>query len=423
MLPSLRLLPTKVLISGVIILSAITILLSILLERRVPRSTSLSPPEITSTPTLPSSSVKMPVKRVMYATFAKDLTAEVFLLSTATLSNTKVASLPLQVKNITPVDDTTILYLRPLDPFDRGEAIYELARGGEKQLITAEPGFVFDRFSLSPDKQRLVIWEVSDSPFLAGAGSKILVVSRNEPTARALISSEVAGDLTKYPIGWLGNDTLIIDTFSTTGSGFFRGLSLINVNSKSESKILAEGEYSSLPTLAPDGSRFALTAYTPNARIQLPPLISDIGLSRVALRNPNKIIEYDHNKGTTAVILQNLDGELFETLAYSPDSSQIAYHSRTIATAENQQVRSAIRTVNRLTQQITPLDDDGSGAVVGWLDEDDLLIAKRTAIATPLGGILSPYSQIVEGLYILSLKEKMYTKFLSDKPLQILGIL
>jgi hypothetical protein len=183
-----------------------------------------------------------------------------------------LATLPMEIKKISVIDDRTILYIDQVDKRDHGKKItvYDIKDKKELASIPAAEGYGIDEYTLSPDKTRIALWEVSfaqGSEVLYGGKSRVYTAEISKPTVKNLLYDEPAAKPVHYPRAILDNGTIFSDKFMPNdpngGAGWAYGMSVSNFtgSSKKELDSMKAGTYGTQPTLSQDGKYLLFSGY------------------------------------------------------------------------------------------------------------------------------------------------------------------
>lgn len=190
-------------------------------------------------------------------------------------SDTKVlATLPLEIKKVTVLDERTLLYIDGVDTRDHGKnlTVYDIKDKKALATIPAREGFGIDDYVVSPDKKSIATWEVQfaqGSQVLQGGKSSVYTVKLAQPTTKNLIYDEPVNKTTPvhYPRAILNNGTVFSDTFMANdpvgGAGWAYGMSMSDFTgtTKKEIETMKAGTYGTQPSLSNDGRYLVFSGY------------------------------------------------------------------------------------------------------------------------------------------------------------------
>lgn len=189
-------------------------------------------------------------------------------------NNYLLATLPLEIKKVSVLNDSTLLYIDQVDTKDHGKRItlYNMKEKAVNTSINAADGYVIDDYVISPDKKYISIWEVSMSPdtkVLQGGKSRVYAIDLTRPTIKNLLFDENVTLTTPihYPRAILNNGTVLTDTFLPNdpkgGAGWAYGMSTVDFDGTNRKDIetMTDGTYGSQPTLSPDGKYLLFAGY------------------------------------------------------------------------------------------------------------------------------------------------------------------
>jgi hypothetical protein len=325
----------------------------------------------------------------------------------------KLAILPdSNVKSLQSLDQNTFLYLGGLDGMGRGDGVYRLTNGQESKLIPAPKGFVFDQMYLSPDKQKLVVWEFEDKFYLRESTSRLVLYKNITSTPRRKVLIEQKGSTGRvfYPVSWSPDGrTIYADTLDPDGGGLYHGFVGVDAGSGKTTKILAPDAYSSLPLLSPNGKELAYTAYDPAG----PKLATGkpTRLTPLHVLNPNRVkIKNLTDKTSRSFTL--LAPRLYFNLTWGPDSARLA-----LKAVNPQDKTNTLVILDAATGEVTDRIKNQAG-VFAWKKSQEIALAARVEGFSGTG-IFSGRPIPARGVYLYNLKDKTYEKVYSDKLIQM----
>ena len=234
-----------------------------------------------ATPTVTPSAVKTAnpktaaknAQLLVYGTWTSQ-TSVIRAVDLTTDKTTTVATLPLTIKKVTILSNSTLLYIDQTDNNDHGAriSVYDTQ---QKQIVTNIPaadGFVIDDYVLSPNKKYLAIWEVafsSDTQALQGGQSRVYTVDLTRPSVTNLLYDETATPTIPihYPRAILNDGTVFTDQFIPNdpkgGTGWAYGMSTVDFDGTNKQDIgsMNNGTYGSQPSLSSDGKYLLFAGY------------------------------------------------------------------------------------------------------------------------------------------------------------------
>jgi hypothetical protein len=202
-------------------------------------------------------------------------TTEITAIDLATRRSITLASLPTtNVKKVTILSPKTLMYIDETNRRDHGKSIkiYEIKEKKEKSSITADAGFGFDDYVVSPNKRFAALWEVSfadGSNVLQGGRSRVYAVDLANPSVKKLLYDEIATPTTPihYPRAILDNGKVFADTFLPSdpngGTGWAYGMGVVNFDGSGKQDLIQmqNGTYGTQPVLSPDGRSLLFAGY------------------------------------------------------------------------------------------------------------------------------------------------------------------
>ncbi|MBI4067455.1 hypothetical protein HY407_03655 [Candidatus Gottesmanbacteria bacterium] len=386
-------------------------------------SPSLTPqsPETPSTSTLPENQSPENQKQSLY--FAKTTASGVEISTYSEGKNTKITTLPPNIRSIIPLSQNRLLFVNNLSFLDRGGRIdlYDGTQNLNIPLVHPSPAYLIENFLISPDEESIVFWEVEERATTQGR-SHIIYQSLSDKSQRKVLVDESLSDQTKYPVLWGPNKWLFLDSYSVNRRGLHQGFFALDLNSTTPNLVtlLSLDSYSSLPILSADSKKLIFSSYNPESTIQLSPPDVPNGLFRAAIRNPNQIKIYDLATRQTSILYESKNGELFTDLVFTGDNSNIIFKRSSISG----------NSVKALDIQKLNIPNISTSLFLNRIDsqilgqyEGRLIIAFGSAAVAPLGGINVSYSPIYKNVYLYDDINNQYEKILSDDPVQVIGIL
>ncbi len=252
-----------ILFLGIIILLVIAVFYGISQVRN-----STDTPENSSEDT--NSVVKVSPHTIIYGSWT-DKNSFIFAYDLSTGNEGILAQLPLNIKGVTVIDDTTLLYISQVNNSGHGRVItkFDLSTKQETILFQASEGFGIDDYILSPDKKYIAMLEIqlnSDSDILQGGKSRIYSASLAQQNTRNLITDENASlsNPVNFPRAILNNGTIFMDKFlPNSGAGWAYGMRVSNFLGTDQKDIesMPNGSYGTQPVLSPDGKYLAFAGY------------------------------------------------------------------------------------------------------------------------------------------------------------------
>src|SRR3989344_693132 len=302
---------------GLVILLVILIsLLAYFASRQLPGSQKppvISAPE-TNTPNYPTlSSANL---NLTFGVLTKD-SATIKSYSLSEQKEMVLATLPSNIKKVTPLKDGRLLYINKTNDQDHGEEI--AVYGSDKKTTTvfrATEGFGIDDYVISPNEQYLATWEVkfsANSSVLAGGYSRVYSFSLASPTEgkHLIYDEDEVNDSRKpfhYPRAVNDSGEIFCDQFlPNDGAGWAYGMSISDFKGtkKEELDSMKNGSYGTQPILSPDGNFLAFAGYD-GAKGSGTDLVEGF---RRALISPNSLELFDIN-AKKRVKLANVSDQL-----------------------------------------------------------------------------------------------------------------
>ena len=394
------------------------------------RPTSNSPFAPTTTIINPQNSSSPENKRIYFAksvaTTKKDGIPKVEIYSgDYTGNNVRLeGKLDGLAKQIQPLPSSTYLYIGDLGFLERGNHIdkFDAAQNKSSKVYSASSGYQIERYLLLPDKNSLIIWEETIGSTTTGS-SRIVYFPIDNPAAKKILLQETLGDQTKYPIFFSSQTQLVyLDSYSVNRNGKSRSIFSLSLDGKlTPVSQLSLNGYSNEPVLSPDGARLAYTSYNPATKVKLPAPPVPNQIFREAVRNPNQLKIIDLTTGESTMLIENLEGNIFDNLLFSYDGKSIIY--RTLKINPNRTTKPlAYNIINIEDKRGSTFADNPNGVFLEQINDTTALFAVRSDMTESLGGTNSAFSQIIRSIYTYKSTTNLYTKILSDDNIQILGI-
>ena len=180
----------------------------------------------------------------------------------------EVAALPENVKKVTLISPTEILYIADTDGQDHGQSIKitDLTSGETSTIYSAIEEYGIDDYEVSPNGQYLATWEVKflpNSRVLTGGNSRVATINKSDPTNTHIIYDEVATQAVHYPVGITNEGKVFLDTFlPNTTDGWAHGMSVSDISGTTKTDLpLVNGTYGTQPTMSPNGEYLAFGGY------------------------------------------------------------------------------------------------------------------------------------------------------------------
>jgi hypothetical protein len=221
----------------------------------------------------PTSSPQINSRILVYGAWTGN-TSVIRALDLTTGQTKTLATLPVNIKKVSVLSNSTLLYIDQTDSHDNGERI-SIFNTKEKQTVAtipADPGYGIDDYVLSPNNQYLTFWEVQFAPnaqTLQGGRSRVYTVNLAHPSVTNLLYDEEVSPAIPIhdPIAMLNNGTVFTDkripNDTNGGAGWAYGMSLsaFDGTNKQDIQSMTNGTYGSQPTLSPDGKFLLFAGY------------------------------------------------------------------------------------------------------------------------------------------------------------------
>lgn len=208
---------------------------------------------------------------IVYGTWTNQ-SSEITAVDLSSRRASVVASLPITIKKVTVLSPETLMYIDETDTLDHGKKIkiYDVKTKKEKASISASPGFGFDDYVVSPNKQFVALWEVAfaeDVSAFQGGRSRVYAVKLSDPGTKRLLYDEVANTPVHYPRAVLDNGRVFTDKFQPSeengGTGWAHGMGVVNFDGSDKQDLaqMQDGTYGTQPVLSPDGKFLVFAGY------------------------------------------------------------------------------------------------------------------------------------------------------------------
>jgi hypothetical protein len=183
---------------------------------------------------------------------------------------TILSTLPTNIKKVSVLSPTQILYINKTNEYDNGEelVIYDIKQKEPISVIKADNGFVIDEYVFSPNKDFIAIWEISpnSSGTLIGGRSRVNTIALAEPQVKNRIYDETAtyDSPIHYPSAITDDGAVFMDRFlPNSGAGWAYGttLSSFDATQKEELEAMKSGTYGTKLSVSPKGDLIAFGGY------------------------------------------------------------------------------------------------------------------------------------------------------------------
>jgi hypothetical protein len=194
----------------------------------------------------------------------------IFAYDLSTGKEAILARLPKNIKKIHSIDSNSLVYISQTNVRDQGRVLakYDLASKKETVLFQASDGFFIDDYVISPDKQRIAIWEVAndaDSGTLTNGKARVYTALLGQTTKNLIYDENVT--LTTpihFPLSITNQGKVFYDTvIPNTPAGWAYGMSMSNFTGTEKQDIasMRNGTYSMYPVPSSDGAYFVFGGY------------------------------------------------------------------------------------------------------------------------------------------------------------------
>lgn len=207
---------------------------------------------------------------VVYGTWSGE-SAHVKALDLTTGDKHTLAVLPQNVKKVTVLSPTKLLYISETDDRDHGKklAVYNVSDKKSQVIYEAKDGFGIDDYVVSPNGEMLSTWEVRFAPnsaILQGGSSRVQSLRVNDPASQYRIYDETQSGESSvhYPRAITNAGDIFLDTFvPNTLAGWANGMSVSNFTGTTKEVLsqMQNGTYGTQPVLSPDGRYLAFAGY------------------------------------------------------------------------------------------------------------------------------------------------------------------
>lgn len=388
-----------------------------------PAVSPLKNPNITPLATgfTPTAGGVMSGKQILYAQVAGNADAPVTEVFSANSDGTNIVQrlkITALVKEITPLSIDSYILIADLGYLDRGKRIIAIKNGKDSEVLTASEGYLIDSYILSPDKKKLVVWEVENVSEPKTNHFWLVDLAGGKPT---LLLTDATGEQTKYPLFWSqATNRIYFDTYSVNKGGIHKGMFSAKPDGTDlQAEVFFDSEYSSTPVLSPDGTKAVLTTFNSATNVQLPGTSVTNGIFRPAIRNPNEIRTIDLAAHTSQVLVSEA-GKLYYDTTWAVGGKTIVY--RIAQTDGTTMTPVGFGMVDAGTKMASNFFDNPNGVFVPIPGSDKYLFAMRSQAVDSLGGP-GIYSPLVRSVYTFNPQTRIMKKILTDEPIQILAII
>lgn len=417
-----------IIIVGIVVVLLIAITLFLFASKsttnKSPSAPSPSAAANTSTsPTLPSSDIG-----ITYGTLtASQATIKSYDLQSKQLKI--LASLPSNVKKITPLLDGRLLFINKTDKADHGEeiALYNTADNTINTLLKSAPGYGIDDYVLSPNQQFLATWEVkfgANSSALKGGFSRVYSFSMNNPNdGKNLIYNEDEvtnpSKLFHYPRAINDLGEVFCDSFlPNSGAGWAFGLSVSDLKATKifDLSSMKNGTYSTQPVLSPDGNFLAFAGYD-GSKGDGTAVVAGF---RQALLSPNTI-ELLNLKTKERDKLSNLSNQtLYGNISWDKGTNSLIYG--VISGDANVQGNYLYNLQSNTPQKISTQDKENK-LIISSLSSNLILLGNPDLSPTVTANLGQDYSPSFKDFSIYELDKKVETPLdIKDPLMQFINV-
>ncbi len=428
------------LISGGVILLIITLVLGILSASLQNKKQEQQTITDTETPqvqekTIPDKTTgdekKIPNYYFVYGTW----TGQTSAIRAFDLRNNKtfqIATLPLNIRKISLLNNETLLYIDQTDDKDNGRriSIYNIKDKSITTSIYAENNNTIYDYFLSLDKKYLVLWEIKkimDKEDIFDTGkSQIFTVDITNASIKNIVYDEIIKPNVPvhYPRGITNTGTVITDSYlpdasTLTPKNFGYGLSMVDLDGTNKKDIDAvpDGTYGIKPVLGGDGKYLLFAGYDGS---------QDDGKNvvngrRQAIQTPNTL-ELLNTQTLRRFPLPNTDKHIYTRVAWDPVTGNVAAE---IQSASVQDTQTIIYTMESQSPAIfsLPQEDDKQYRYISQLPEGKLLMGIPDKRPSSLGNLGNDYEYAYANIAIKDKNDKLTKITIKDHFLQYITVL
>lgn len=330
--------------------------------------------------------------------------------SLSTGKTSPIANLPSNIKKVSIISPTNLLYIDKTDNMDHGSqiSVYNIDNKNSQVALAAENGFSIDDYALSPDKKYLADWEVAFAPnsnVLKGGKSRVYVVNLENPAEKHLIYDEVAETPIHYPKLVLENGTVLCDTFMPNdpngGAGWAYGMSMSNFDGSQKQDLpqMQNGTYGTQPEPSADGKYLVFGGYDgkngPGTEIisgfrqsiLTPNTVEILDTSTMSRR---KLPEFANTDTYPNVSVDKLTGNIIVT-DISQNPADMGIYKYDVA-------------LNSKSRIVMPSNDVTNLSIVSLLPNDQLLLGNPQDVSLSIGNLGENYSPNLVQLFMATAK-------------------
>lgn len=340
----------------------------------------------------------------------------IYATDLSTKKEYELAILPKNIKKVTPISSTELLYIADTNDQDHGQSlkIRSLTTGEDTTIYSALDGYGIDDYKSSPNGQYIAALEVKFNPIdniLLGGNSKVITIDRQNLTTTNTLYEEVATQPIHYPIGVTNEGKVFLDTFlPNSGQGFGYGMSTSNLTGTTKTDIpaLVNGSYGTQPVISYDGRYITAAGYNGNKG----PGTEDINGFRRAILNPNTILILDTSTNEVSQIPNLSDQVTYPASRWGQDNNlliSIASPEVDVSGSYQLNIDTGVKTKNPRTEgkATYPVDSLENTVVSGVFD------TKKSSI----GNLGSTYAQPVSTLEFANLQTNTKATLSTSVPL------
>lgn len=344
-----------------------------------------------------------------------------------------LAELPNNIKKVTVLSPTELLYINNTDDKDYGReiAIYNIQNNTKKVVAYAAPGFSVDDYVVSPNKQYLTTWEVafsSGSAVLRNGSSRVYSLDLQKPTQKYLIYDESASQPVHYPRAITNSGEIYLDTFlPNSGAGWAYGMSVSDFtgSTKQDLKNMQNGTYGTQPVLSPNGRYLAFAGYDGSNGPGTDAKTVNGKTSRQAILIPNTIDLLD-TQTKTRIKLPNISNQnIYSFIFWDKEGRSLVFTRLLLNDKKNEVVSTEFYYYDLSSQTPKRIENLGypQNTFVSFVSPQMLLVGKESYSLSTLGNLGISYAYFLTNASTLDIATSRLSPIgLKDGLIQFIGI-
>ncbi|MDO8657482.1 MAG: hypothetical protein Q7K55_01980 [Candidatus Levybacteria bacterium] len=330
-----------------------------------------------------------------------------------------IATLPINIKKITVLSGTELLYISETNDKDHGRNLstYDLLTGKSKIAYNASDNFGIDDYVISKDKRHVAIWEVSFNPqskALLNGRSRVIAIDLKNPSLKNIVYNETAEKAVHYPRAILSSGEIFLDTFlPNSGAGWAYGMSVSSFDGaqKQDLENMKNGTYGTQPDISPDEQYLVFSGYSGKDG-----QTSENGV-RKALMSPDTV-ELINTRTLERTKLENIPANNIYPFSYFDQAS-----GNPVFFEITNDKNPGIYSYNLNSNISLKINTRQTGNFIAFITKDYILTGQKSATISSLGNLGNDYSSTFNNFSVLNLLTNQTTLLnLPDSFMQYISI-